>query len=59
MQEIIAELQSNDNTEQDNTIIDIPDSYFKDKRILVIGGRWEIIDKLKELMPEMKHTEKC
>ena len=57
LQEIIAELQSNDNTEQDNTIIDIPDSYFKDKRILVIGGRWEIIDKLKELMPEMKHTE--
>lgn len=57
LQEIIAELQLNDNTEQDNTIIDIPDSYFKDKRILVIGGRWEIIDKLKELMPEMKHTE--
>lgn len=57
LQEIIAELQSNDNAEQDNTIIDIPDSYFKDKRILVIGGRWEIIDKLKELMPEMKHTE--
>ena len=57
LQEIIAELQSNDNAEQDNTIIDIPDSYFKDKRILVIGGRWEIIDKLKELMPELKHTE--
>jgi len=57
LQEIIAELQLNDNTEQDNTIIGIPDSYFKDKRILVIGGRWEIIDKLKELMPEMKHTE--
>lgn len=57
LQEIIAELQLNDNTEQDNTIIDIPDSYFKDKRILAIGGRWEIIDKLKELMPEMKHTE--
>lgn len=57
LQEIIAELQSNDNAKQDNTIIDIPDSYFKDKRILVIGGRWEIVDKLKELMPELKHTE--
>ena len=23
----------------------------------MIGGRWEIVDKLKELMPELKHTE--
>ena len=57
LQEIINELQCNENTEQDTADFYIPDSYFKDKRILVIGGRWEIIDKLKELMPELKHTE--
>lgn len=57
LQEIINELQCNENTEQDTTDFYIPDSYFKDKRILVIGGRWEIVDKLKELMPELKHTE--
>lgn len=57
LQEIINELQCNENTEQDTADFYIPDSYFKDKRILVIGGRWEIVDKLKELMPELKHTE--
>lgn len=57
LQEIINELQCNENTEQDTADFYIPDSYFKYKRILVIGGRWEIVDKLKELMPELKHTE--
>ena len=57
LQEIINELQSDENAEKDIADFYIPDSYFKDKRILVIGGRWEIVDKLKELMPELKHTE--
>lgn len=57
LQEIIAQLQSDSTSEQENTIEEIPDSFFKDKKILVIGGRWEIVDKLKELMPELKHTQ--
>lgn len=57
LQEIIAQLQSDGTSEQENTIEEIPDSFFKDKKILVIGGRWEIVDKLKELMPELKHTQ--
>ena len=56
LQEIIAQLQS-DISEQEITIEEIPDSFFNDKKILVIGGRWEIVDKLKELMPELKHTQ--
>lgn len=57
LQEIINELQSDENAEKDIADFYISNSYFEDKRILVIGGRWEIVDKLKELMPELKHTE--
>lgn len=38
----------------DSVVIDFDDTYFREKKFIIVGGRWEINRELLELMPKSK-----